>query len=40
VRQAVIAQFRHVFGFDTSAAGLTGLVGAYPNVVSEDESKP
>jgi predicted dienelactone hydrolase len=39
VRQAVTAQLRHVFGFDASAAGLTGLVGAYPNVVSADESK-
>jgi predicted dienelactone hydrolase len=39
VRQAVIAQLRHVFGFDASTAGLTGLVGAYPNVVSADQSK-
>jgi predicted dienelactone hydrolase len=39
VRQAVTAQLRHVFGFDASTAGLTGLVGAYPNVVSADESK-
>jgi predicted dienelactone hydrolase len=40
VRQAVTAQLRHVFGFDTSAAGLSGLTAAYPNVVSADESKP
>ncbi len=39
VRQAVTAQLRHVFGFDTSAAGLSGLVGAYPNVVASDESE-
>ena len=39
VRQAVTAQLRHVFGFDATAAGLSGLVGAYPNVVSADESK-
>jgi len=39
VRQAVTAQLRHVFGFDSSAAGLTGLVGAFPNVVSADESE-
>ena len=38
-RQATTAQLRHVFGFDASSAGLTGLVGAYPNVVSADESK-
>lgn len=38
-RQATIAQLRHVFGFDSSTAGLTGLVAAYPNVVSADESK-
>ena len=38
-RQAVTAQLRHVFGFDPSAAGLTGLTAAYPNVVSADESK-
>jgi predicted dienelactone hydrolase len=38
-RQATIAQLRHVFGFDASSVGLTGLVGAYPNVVAADESK-
>jgi predicted dienelactone hydrolase len=38
-RQAVTAQLRHVFGLDPSAAGLTGLTAAYPNVVSADESK-
>jgi len=39
VRQAVTAQLRHVFGFDASAAGLSGLKGAYPDVVSADDSK-
>jgi predicted dienelactone hydrolase len=38
-RQATIAQLRHVFGFDASSAGLSGLVAAYPNVVAADESK-
>jgi predicted dienelactone hydrolase len=38
VRQAVTAQLRHVFGFDASAAGLTGLVGAYPNIVAADRA--
>ena len=40
VRQAVTAQLRHVFGFDASSAGLSGLTAGYPNVVSADESKP
>ncbi len=34
VRQTVTAQLRHVFGFDASAAGLTGLPAAYPGVVA------
>lgn len=33
VRQAVVAQLRHVFGFDVSLAGLTGLTAAFPGVV-------
>ena len=39
IRQATIAQLRHVFGFDASDAGLNGLVAAYPNVVAANESK-
>ncbi len=38
IRQAVVAQLRHVFGFDTSTAGLDGLVEAFPGVVSESKS--
>jgi predicted dienelactone hydrolase len=34
IRQAVTAQLRHVFGFDSSRAGLTGLTAAFPKVVS------
>ena len=34
IRQAVTAQLRHVFGFDASRAGLTGLVAAFPKVVA------
>lgn len=36
IKQAVTAQLRHVFGFDTSAAALTGLSGAYPQIVAVD----
>lgn len=39
VRQAVIAQLRHVFGFDPSPAGLDGLGSAYPHVVARDVSR-
>ncbi|HWD53633.1 MAG TPA: dienelactone hydrolase family protein [Acidimicrobiales bacterium] len=39
IRQAVTAQLRHVFGFDTSDAGLNGLVAAYPNAVAADRAK-
>ncbi len=39
IRQAVTAQLRHVFGFDSSAAGLSGLVAAYPNVVAANRAK-
>jgi predicted dienelactone hydrolase len=38
VRQAVTAHLRHVFGFDASNAGLSGLVAAYPNVVAANRS--
>jgi predicted dienelactone hydrolase len=34
IRQAVTAQLRHVFGFDRSAAGLTGIAAAFPAVVA------
>ena len=34
IRQAVIAQLRYAFGFDSSAAGLTDLASAYPKVVA------
>ncbi|MGH9079986.1 MAG: alpha/beta hydrolase family protein [Acidimicrobiales bacterium] len=34
VRQTVTAQLRHVFGFDSSLAGLTGLSAAFPGVVA------
>jgi hypothetical protein len=33
IRQGVTAQLRHVFGFDASDAGLTGLAAACPKVV-------
>ncbi len=38
IRQVTVAQLRHVFGFDRSAAGLTGLVSAFPGVVSDSRS--
>ena len=38
IRQAVTAQFRHVFGFDDSTKGLAGLASAYPAVVSADRA--
>jgi hypothetical protein len=34
IRQAVTAQLRHVFGFDSSRAGLTKLTAAFPKVVA------
>lgn len=34
IRQAVTAQLRHVFGFDRSSAGLTGIAAAFPRVVA------
>lgn len=38
IRQAVTAQLRHVFDFDSSTAGLTGLVAAYPKIVAASAS--
>jgi hypothetical protein len=38
IRQAVTAQLRHAFGFDTSAAGLTGLEATYATVVASVRS--
>jgi predicted dienelactone hydrolase len=40
IRQAVIAQLRHAFGFDASSAGLTGLGAAYPMVVAAVHASP
>jgi predicted dienelactone hydrolase len=39
IRQAVTAQLRHVFGFDTSSKGLDGLAAAYPSVVASAQSR-
>jgi predicted dienelactone hydrolase len=39
VWQAVTAQLRHVFGFDRSAAGLTGLATAFPTLVAANQAK-
>ncbi len=36
IRQSVTAQLRHVFGFDPSLAGLTGLKSAFPETVSRN----
>ena len=36
IRQTVTAQLRHVFGFDSSTAGLTGLSAAFPDLVALD----
>ncbi len=36
IRQSVTAQLRHVFGFDSSLAGLTGLKTAFPATVSQN----
>ncbi len=38
IRQAVTAQLRHAFGFDSSSAGLDGLTGAFPHVVAANRS--
>ncbi len=40
IRQATVAYLRHQFGFDTSDAGLDGLVEAFPGVVEESLSSP
>jgi len=40
IRQAVTAQLRHVFGFDSSAAALAGLRSAYPGVVAANRASP
>ena len=40
IRQAVIAQLRHVFGFDRSTAGLAGLAAAYPGIVAGTRASP
>ena len=40
IRQAVTAQLRHAFGFDSSSAGLTGLAAAYPRVVAAVRVSP
>ena len=40
IRQAVTAQLRHAFGFDSSTAGLAGLATAYPKVVAATHSAP
>lgn len=36
IRQVVIAQLRHVFGFDRTEAGLAGLGAAFPGLVAVD----
>jgi predicted dienelactone hydrolase len=36
IRQSVTAQLRHVFGFDSSLAGLTGLKAAFPETVTRN----
>ena len=36
IRQSVTAQLRHVFGFDPSLEGLTGLKAAFPKTVSQN----
>lgn len=38
IQHTVIAQLRRVFGLDTSDAALTGLVDAYPGVVTDSRS--
>ena len=38
IRQAVTAQLRHVFGFDSSDAGLAGLRAAYPDIVAANRA--
>ena len=38
IRQTVVAHLRYVFGFDDTRAGLTGLVDAFPGIVSGSRS--
>ena len=38
IRHTTVAYLRHVFDFDTSEAGLTGLVEAFPGVVEDSRS--
>jgi predicted dienelactone hydrolase len=40
IRQAVTAQLRHAFGFDSSTAGLSGLEQAFPSVVAANRAEP
>ena len=40
IRQAVTAQLRHAFGFDSSQAGLTGLRSAFPKTVARNVFVP
>jgi dienelactone hydrolase len=40
VRQVVVAQLRHVFGFDSSVAALSGLGSAFPRAVSQNLYDP
>jgi hypothetical protein len=40
IRQAVTAQLRHAFGFDSSQAGLSGRTAAYPKVVAAVHESP
>ena len=41
IDQVVIAQLRHVLGYDRSAAGLTGLTDAFPGIITgRSESVP
>lgn len=40
IRQTVTAQLRHVFGFDRTTAGLTGLSTAFPQLVAVDTTAP
>ena len=40
IRQAVTAQLRYVFGFDTTTAGLADLGTAYPRVVAANRASP
>lgn len=39
IRQVTVAWLRHVFRIDRSAAGLGGLTGAYPGVISDSRSE-